>query len=285
MKNSFLMLLLKRMIPLNVKKLVRYPFDYHKTSYPYKILEPDLFNGINFSDAFLFRMDTFETQFMAENSLALLVASKVPCTHTFIFLTTTGKVINRHQIVSEEFHYQLKITESIVGGEKIGSFIHQTAYKDDDIKRYKKILGNHIFMHRGYTGYRKLTTFSEGIYSYLHGNFGALYVDQGNRISSLARKEREYIYTPQIAIVPSKCYELFFLNPTDRPIQIIVRLIRNDGSSYKDGDGVAEPFGIFKYSLDQDHPNVKNICWESDLALCRAIIFEDNGKQYDVFHT
>jgi hypothetical protein len=285
MKTGSLFIALKRLIPLNIKKILRHIFTYHKTAHPYKTVGPKMFPGINFSDAFLFRNEAFTTRFMAENSLALLAAEKVDCCHIFVFFSVSGKIIGEFHINDDDFHYQLDISSQFVGAEKMGSFIHQTKYSDHLLIEYSKVLGKHIFQHRGYTGYRPEKKTAKSLFSYLHGNFGALYLDQKNDIKSLARKERGYFYTPQIQIAPDKNYDLFFLNPTHKKVSVSVGLVNNEGLMPNPIPQTIEPFGIYQYSLSNHDKDITNIRWESNMALCRAIVFENKGPIYDVYHS
>lgn len=268
-----------------IKKFIRYSLPPFNSSIPYSFFQPS-FNGLNISDFFLFRCDDYETIFVAENSLALLHAESLPCRHKFYFFNSFGISCGFFEVEDNDFHFNLKITKDIVSNEKIGSFIHQTTYSNSILNEFKlDNLDPIIFHHRGYTGYRKLNDESL-IFSYVHGNFGGMFVNDKNLVKSLSRQSKTHSYTPQIIINPASSYDFFLNNPTDRNLFIKIVLIDNKNKIVNEEKLTINPFGSFCFNLDKS--SIKqdlNISWETNLPIGRAIIFEYNEFSFDVFHS
>ena len=132
------------------------------------------------SDLFSFRIDTYEMEFVAENNLALLASEKVNCKHILHFFDQEGNASNIHIIQSNELHCRISITPEVTGGAKIGSFLHSVEYDDSTSDLYRSIMKGVSFQHRGYLGFKK----DSESFSYVHGNFGGLYIDKNQSVKS-----------------------------------------------------------------------------------------------------
>ena len=274
---------IKSKLPYNIKKVIRsiYPFN---RSNPYTCFQPS-FDQFNVSDFFLFRCDNFETVFVAENNLALLSAKPVECKHIFYFFTSSGNNCGKFEVSSSLFHYELQIDSQMTGGELIGSFIHQTVYSNESLKKESALILNQlIFQNRGYSGYkRKDSNYSN--YSFLHGNFGSMYIHNG-KLSSLSRQRSAHYYSPQIIIKIDKLYEFYFINPTNKKLNLSIFLKNNSNNSSNSENVEIPPMGLYKYDLITSLENeICNISWKTNLPVGRAIVFENNDLLFDVFHS
>ncbi len=250
---------------------------------PFSIIHTRFLNPkVEISDFFPFRLDEYETIFIAENNLALLTSKVMICQHIFHFFDSNGKLCNIYQVKSEEFHYKLSINIGITGGAKFGSFTHHTQYSNNLIKQNKDLLNDISFQHRGYSGFRK--NLKSG-FSYVHGNFGGMYVDKRKNIQSLARLRGKHTYTPQFIISPNYSYEFVFSNPVNKKACIKFFLINGD-SSRKLKEVCVDPFGTFKLTLREfDIKKDCNIAWETKLPIGRCVVFKFKNKYFDVFHS
>jgi len=275
--------ILKSKIPLSFKKIVRSVYPLNASSEHTYFYPKD--SKLNFSDFFMFRCDDFETVFIAENNLALLLAEPINCRHAFYFFNSHGHLCGEHRDVSNSFHYLLKITKQMTNSEKIGGFIHQTSYSNDLIIEDSILTSNRInFQHRGYTGYRKKTD-ENSCYSYMHGNFGGMYLYDDSFLS-LSRQRASHFYTPQIIIKPDRFYEFYFCNPTEKKLLVSISLIDKSLNSFKAVSKVIKPKGSYLYELDTFIYNqITNISWKTNLPVGRAAVFENNGFLFDVFHS
>ena len=102
----------------------------------------------------------------------------------------------------------------------------------------------------------------------------------------MSRQRSEHCYTPQIIIKNDKFYELFFLNPTSKMLIISIFLIDKFNKTRTIGNSKISPFGSYKFELNTlSESEIENISWKTNLPIGRAIVFENNGVLFDVFHT
>mgnify|MGYP000085334592 FL=1 len=275
---------LKPLVPKKLKPflLLMPPFNY---STPYINSIPK-FEQFNVSDYFLFRRDEYETVFIAENNLALTLASPVECKHVFYFFDAHGVLCGSHKIVDSGYHLRLNIDNSMVGDIKIGGFIHQTWYKKLFTDELNSVSQRPlIFQHRGYTGFRKKNNPSS-VFSFLHGNFGALYIDKHAKRSSLARLATVHNYTPQYILKPTSMYEFYFLNPVNKDMEIIIELKDDRSNIIHKHATTIKAFSHYRFEISGSPIDGEcNITWKSSLPICRAIVFEATGNRFDVFHS
>jgi len=233
------------------------------------------------SDLFAFRLDGYETVFIAENSLALLLSEHLECEHIFHFFDANGRGCGIHKVISDKFHYSLNIDEVMTGGVRLGGFVHHVRYPHDLTKKHSALFLDILFQHRGYTGFRRN---SKSNFSFFHGNFGLIYID-GTKIKSLARARDKHVYTPQFTIKPEYGYDLIFSNPVDRQICIKFFLQSNDSSKVVDEccilSHATHMLTIKTGSVLQE----SNISWETSLPVGRCVVFEYKDEYFDVFHS
>ena len=276
---------LKKYIPKTIKKFIRYSFPFLNNSVPYKFREPS-FKGFNVSDFFLFRCDNYETIFVAENNLALVLAEPIVCHHKFYFFNKFGNRCGFFEVSDDSFHYNLNINKKIVGGEELGSFIHQTGYLNSDLKKLISLQSKSIiFQHRGYTGFRRSADESP-IFSFVHGNFGAMYIDNKNKVHSLSTQRKKHFYTPQIIIKPGNSYDFFFNNPGVNKLSIKIILFNKANKLFMDESVVINSLSSYRFNLSDSYREEDlNISWETHLPIGRAIVFEYQGSSFDVYHS
>ena len=274
---------IKSWVPKGIKKIAWHSYPLNRSN-AYKYFQPKV-DQLNLSDFFLFRCDDFETVFIAENNLAILTTSPVECKHVFYFFSIAGSNCGRFEANSDSFHYQLKIDSEMTGGETIGGFIHQTEYSRELLEKTPIIDSKKlIFQHRGYNGFRRKES-SSSCFSFLHGNFGGMYIDKG-KLLSIAKQRNKHYYTPQIIIKADKFYEVCLLNPTSKKLKISIIGFDKNGKSRTIENSKIDPYGAYKFELDTSSKNeIENISWKTNLPVGRAIVFENNGVLFDVFHS
>jgi len=235
------------------------------------------------SDLFIFKLNDYETQFVAENSLALLISDNALCCHHLIFFDTKGQLICDYKVFTESFHEKINLNKiPELKGHSQGSFAHFTKYSKKVKERYSTYLKNISFQHRGYTGFRK-SNFPG--FSYVHGNFGGLYVNKKLKVSSISRTRGKFIYTPQIKFQHNHIYELYFLNPNKKPIQIkLYKIVLKNHENFATLN--LGPMCLSSYSLgiDNQHSDY-NICWETNMPVGRSIVFEEHNDSFNVLHS
>ncbi len=264
-----------------VKKLVN--FNTYVNANPFSILHSKFWNlDTDVSDFFVFRLDGYEAVFIAENNLALLLGKHIECAHEFNFFDARGVLCSTFNVDSSKFHHRLKINKKVTNGVKMGGFVHHVHYSDEILNQYEKLLSEVSFQHRGYSGFRKNP---KNGFSYVHGNFGGMYIDKQQNIQSLSRLRGKHVYTPQFTIKPNYSYDFFFSNPINRKICIKFLLI--DGHSTKPLKKIClDSHATYKFTLhDFNIKNDCNISWETNLPVGRCVVFEYNEKYFDVFHS
>jgi len=274
---------IKSKLPFGIRKIIRSLYPFNK-SLPYTYFSPS-FSQFNVSDFFLFRCDNFESIFIAENNLAIIIAEPIECKHLFYFFNVAGTKCGIFEVNSSLFHYQLSINSQMTGCENIGSFIHQTIYSDEYLKKEPAIVSKKlIFQHRGYAGYRKRND-NFGNYSFAHGNFGAMYYYK-EKLLSLSIQRSEHYYTPQIIIKNGKFYEIYFNNPTRKLLKISISLKDKSNESIDIKTIYINPLGsyMFEYSSTSTD-QIYNISWKTNLPIGRAVVFENDGVLFDIFHS
>jgi|APSaa5957512535_1039671.scaffolds.fasta_scaffold13368_4 hypothetical protein len=264
-----------------IKKLAN--FNAYVNANPFSIIYSKFSNiKTEVSDFFAFRLDGYETIFVAENSLALLLGKHVDCIHVFHFFDVNGAPCGLFKAGNDKFHHRLKINKKITNNVVMGSFVHHVQYEDNILKQCKALLADISFQHRGYTGFRKEKDFG---YSYVHGNFGAVYFDKSQKIKSLARLRSRHVYVPQFIIKPSHEYELIFSNPTNKKTCLEIFLI-NDIETKSLKNICLNPHATYKFTLqDLDIKSDYNISWETSFPIGRCVVFEYHEKYFDVFHS
>jgi len=199
------------------------------------------------SDFFTFRLDGYETIFIAENNLALLTGRIMNCRHIFHFFDKNGNPCSIYKVESEELHYKLSIKDKMTGSTEFGGFTHHIQYDDETLKQHKALLADISFQHRGYSGFRKNLTNG---FSYVHGNFGGMYIDKQQNIQSLAF--------------------LLIDSHSTKPLKKIC----------------LDSHATYKFTLHElDIKNDCNISWETNLPVGRCVVFEYSEKYFDVFHS
>jgi hypothetical protein len=235
------------------------------------------------SDFFAFRLDGgYETIFIAENNLALLSGEHVKCTHVFNFFNGDGVPCGTHKVDNSEFHYRFKIDKRMTSGIGLGGFVHHINYSNEVLGKYKKLLHGLSFQHRGYTGFKKVKDFG---YSYVHGNFGAMYYQKSQKIKSLSRLRGKHVYTPQFIIRPNFNYDFIFSNPASK--KACIEFVMIDGNSKKTLKKVCiDSHATYKLTLDKSNIMSNcNISWETNFPVGRCVVFEYNEENFDVFHS
>jgi hypothetical protein len=264
-----------------LNKLLQFP-AYLNAS-PFSIIDSKFKRVDNdISDFFVFRLDGFETIFIAENNLALLSSELHDCQHTFNFFDGCGNFLSKFEISSNNFHYQLTINSEMTNGILFGGFTHHISYSDEILEKYKSLLGDISFQHRGYSGYRK--NIRNG-FSYTHGNFGGIYIDGNKKIRSIARSRGKHIYTAQFSIKPEFNYDFIYTNPLNRKTTIKFFLEENKSFRLLNQEHL-NPLATSKFSLENINlKNEANISWQTNLPIGRCIVFEYNKSFFDVFHS
>ena len=67
---------------------------------------------------------------------------------------------------------------------------------------------------------------------------------------------------------------------------ISIILVDKYNQSRTIGNSKVSPFGSYKFELNTfSESQIQNISWKTNLPVGRAIVFENNGVLFDVFHS
>ena len=244
------------------------------------------------SDLFLYRKGEFQTHFIAENRLGILMDQEITCHHTITCFDRNGKVVGVLNTSKSDIHTRISLSEINQGLDEYGGFIHTTRYDLDSLKKCHLKEKMEMGQHRSYTGYRSVEYGTDGVFSYVHGNFGGISIDDQGNIKLRATTRKPFCYVPQFSFESKLKYELFFSNPTPKKIRVTLY----SHSTYEDNSEIGyleiPSLGTKLFILDSELiPDKTSNCiyWVSNLPICRAICFEHNPqttlKTFNVFHT
>jgi hypothetical protein len=244
------------------------------------------------SDFFLYRNGEYQTHFIAENRLGILEDQEVTCHHTITCFDRNGKIVGILNTSKSDVHTQISLHKISQGLDEYGGFIHTTRYDLDSLQKCHLKEKMEVGQHRSYTGYRSVEHETDGIFSYVHGNFGGISIDDQGNIKLRATSRKPFCYVPQFSFESKLKYELFFSNPTPKRIKVTLY----SHSRYEDDSEIGyleiPSLGTQIFILDSElMPDKTSNCiyWVSDLPIYRAICFEHNPqtslKNFNVFHT
>lgn len=268
------MKVIKKLIPLGLKKFIYRNFPPYNFSIPSREISPDL--NISVSDCFLYRGRDYETIFVGENNIMTLLLEPIECHHELIFFNEQGilKTIKRTSM-SRSVTFDLSNSIDC----EYCNFIHQIRYSKTDKDKVERFLQSGATLQtRGYTGYRKLGNI---VYTYVHGNFGGLHF-KNQKVNTYSLQRVLHSYTPQYQFEPGYDYEVFFQNPTDRDLLFEVINQTNNKTINRE---VIQSLGFSKTDFNVSEPTT--LTWKSKLPIGRALIFENNpnSNHIDVFHS
>ena len=83
------------------------------------------------SDLFLYRKGEFQTHFIAENRLGIIMDQEITCHHTITCFDRNGKVVGVLNTSKSDIHTHISLSEINQGLDEYGGFIHTTRYDLD----------------------------------------------------------------------------------------------------------------------------------------------------------
>lgn len=235
------------------------------------------------SDLFPWRADdTWETQYDLMNIPSLVFPEKnlVDIT-TMVFFDFQGKEISRQQIELEPFESRkILIREALSGFSGHGTFCCFHSIKDQ-----KTIKGLHSYFNdRQYVSY----SYKEDIFwNYAHGNIYCLSKSpERNNVQSVVPKQPKLItYRPQLRVDDCDRFELVYVNPLEKPMEILVKGFDENWREMVREKGVISPRGLQIFEFD-NRPSRSVVFVEnrSRVGLLRPIFFKHYDSFFDVFH-
>lgn len=237
------------------------------------------------SDLFVYRGDLSATQFVAENTLALLTAAPVPVVHRLHFFDPEGQPCGEQIVRSTDYFTTITIQPLAI---EYGTFVHSTAYDEAEIEANRSLDRSLLQLQRLHRGYALYQRTPQSVFAAVHGNFGGIVTRAGasrRRHRLLARRRAHFLYTPQHRFSPQDRATLFVMNscPTREIVEVLGAAAGSDDSHPLVLD--VPPLGVRRCRLEgvDGYLSIR-----SRLPSCRPLIFvetDSNPHHFDVFHT
>ena len=145
---------------------------------------------------------------------------------------------------------------------------------------YKELIESGSYgSERGYVAYKE----ENGIWNYMHGNTTACYLDNKNKIQSLASKSlfKSY-YVPQVLFQDTDNFSIIFNNPSKDNINII--LFSYDKSKNLK---IKKKLNIRPFCTEVTNFKNQSISYleiKSNIMMCRPLIKKYYKTYFDIFH-
>ena len=138
---------------------------------------------------------------------------------------------------------------------------------------------NSFISERGYVAYK----YCDSIWSFVHGNHNAAYLDNKNKIHSILASSfmKNNSYQPQVSFLDQENFELIINNPSNSHNKIIINLKDLNHKSIDVFNFNIKPFGTLKFS-SRLKANLVEI--NSNFILNRPIIIKYYKNNFDIFH-
>jgi len=222
------------------------------------------------SDLFFYRNDNYSTIYIQENTKALYFSKKKSFEVCIVFFDSDGKEIFRKNLLLNSFDFVVNLDKYHKNLDKYGSFFIFSNEKLEFIPHF-----------RGYIGYKKRL---DSQYNFVHGNFGALYIDSKKNIQTKLNfsNNKKFSYSPQLCLEENQTFVI--LNPFNFEINVEFSYLKENDLKIIE-TGIIKSFGIFFFKAE------KNICcndlvpvFSSNIPALRPLIFIENNYFFDVLH-
>ena len=234
------------------------------------------------SDLFVWRVDdTWETQYELTNLPSLLVPDKTAVDSvTMIIYDARGNEISRNIIKLNPFESKTilirNLLKGVTGQGTFGCF-HSTDSMDEIQK------AGCYLVDRQYVSYSwKDDTF----FNYAHGNiYGLSKLATENKVRSLVPMQRKtQVYRPQLRFDDCDNFELIYSNPTEKPLELLVRLCDDNWNEIERRGILIPARGLEVLKFDNNSRELVLVENQSQIGLCRPVIFKFYESFFDVFH-
>lgn len=223
------------------------------------------------SDLFFYRNDNYSTTYIQENTKSLYSASISFFLINIVFFNKDGKELFRvmHELNSYDFTINFdKYSNKL---DKYGTFLIFSSEKLNFIPQF-----------RGYVGYKR--KFDEQ-YSFVHGNFGALYANENDNFQCGLNfiSGKIFNYSPQLEFKQTHTY--IISNPFLFDINVTFSLFANNDLNRIQTKTI-KPFATSFFVSKDKLFNVDAIpVFSSNIPALRPIIFDEYKDHFDVLHS
>jgi hypothetical protein len=276
-------------MPTIIKKILRplydKPFCDHLRAWlglrPPFFLRP-LRMAESISDLFLWRVDdTWETQYELMNLPSLLLPDKTAVDSvTMIIYDAHGNEISRNIIKLNPFESKKILIRSLLKGAT-GQGTFGCFHSADSMGEIQK--AGCYLVDRQYVSY----SWKDDIFfNYAHGNiYGLSKLATENKARSLVPMQRKtQIYRPQLRFDDCDNFELIYSNPAKEPLELLVRLFDDNWNEIERRDSLIPPRGLEVLKFDNKSRELVLVENQSQIGLCRPVIFKHYESFFDVLH-
>ena len=231
----------------------------------------NLQNVSSCSDLFFYRNDNFSTTYIQENTKSLYSSNISSFSITIVFFNKDGKELFRVKHKLHSFDFTINFDMYSKKLDKYGSFLIFTSEKLNFIPHF-----------RGYVGYKRKL---DEHYSFVHGNFGALYVSEDGGFQSVLNfiNNKTFNYSPQLEFKQTQTY--IISNPFLFDINVTFSLYANNNLNLIETKTI-QPFATtFFVSQDKLLNGDVTAVFSSHIPALRPIIFDEYKSHFDVLHS
>jgi hypothetical protein len=234
------------------------------------------------SDLFLWRVDdTWETQYELMNLPSLLVPGKTAVDNvTMIIYDAYGNDISRNIIKLNPFESKKILIRSLLKGVT-GQGTFGCFHSTDSMGEVQK--AGCYLVDRQYVSY----SWKDDIFfNYVHGNiYGLSKLATENKARSLVPMQRKtQIYKPQLRFDDCDSFELIYSNPAEETLELLVRLFDENWNEIERRDSFIPSRGLEVLKFENSSRKLVLVENQSQIGLCRPIIFKHYESFFDVFH-
>lgn len=232
-------------------------------------------NIVSVSNYFFYRNDDFKTLHILENPAFIHNCAETEVVIRLTFHDRYGKVCHHKD-------YRFSSREKLIDFSDFKASLDE--YGGFWLSLIENKNSNLPFIHhfRGYTGYSRSST-DPKFYSYVHGNFGALFLKNEKTHSLTRRSTKNFYYTPQVEI--GRQQDFFFVNPYEVAMETTM-MINSANGSQKVGELKLPPFGAGVLSAPKGKWPGTTATFACKSPVNRPIVFEYYDNQaFDVLHT
>ncbi len=235
------------------------------------------------SDLFPWRVDAvWQTCFELINLPSLLHPADKPVDRTVLMLfAADGSLVGVHEFTLAPFESRRVDIEALLGAQRgMGSF---ACFHDAPPLRALAAQGSYL-SDRGYVGFRRR---GDKLWSYVHGNLHVLAQARGESdVTHVgARSRQTSVYSPQVRLDDARSFDLIYSNPTDRPLELHLRLMAPGHGTDAESIRIEVPVrGTTVVSRPNETGAVAAFESLSRASLWRPVVFKHYQSHFDVFH-
>jgi hypothetical protein len=243
--------------------------------------EPKLDSSV--SDLFFWRSDkVWRTRFDFLNLPSVLHPDQnISDSITLIFHNQQGQTFHQEKITVPPLQKLIVQVEDLIG-DNVGfgsmACFHETS---EDLQSIRQT----CIVERGFVAYQRLTDNSD-LWSYVHGAAYVLAKSPDQEIAQTIRRtlRRNTFYQPQLSFSDCDKFDLIYINPNDRDLEISVRALDLNSQILREESKVLPPRGVTYISFDNKDRAISRVENESRAHMCRPFILKHYETHFDILH-